>query len=184
MRKKVSFDFDKTLERADVQEFAKELISDGIQVWICTNREGKYKDSKHRSKNLDLIKVAKNLGIPKTRIIFTNLDDKYNYLHEDFLFHLDDDPYELDLIHRKTNIRAISCYGNNNWKNKCLYALDDKIDFGRYEGMTVNEVFNEVKDYKYILWMRSIGVVISDEIINRINQINLKHELLDTVENN
>lgn len=172
MKRKVSFDFDSTLERADVQEFAKELISEGIEVWICTSRIGKPRESMHRSNNLDLFKVAKDLKIPKTRIIFTNKDDKYSYLHEDFLFHLDDDYYELDLIHRKTNVRAISCYGNNNWKNKCRYALDDKIDFGRYEGMTVSEVFNEVKDYKYILWMHSIGVIISEDILNKINLTN------------
>ena len=35
---KVSFDFDHTLSRKDVQTFAKELVNEGHEVWIVTSR--------------------------------------------------------------------------------------------------------------------------------------------------
>ena len=35
---KVSFDFDSTLSRKDVQSFAKELVDRGLEVWIVTSR--------------------------------------------------------------------------------------------------------------------------------------------------
>ena len=35
---KVSFDFDGTLSRKDVQKLAKELVSEGHEVWIVTSR--------------------------------------------------------------------------------------------------------------------------------------------------
>ena len=34
----VTFDFDGTLSRADVQEYALELISKGVDVWVVTSR--------------------------------------------------------------------------------------------------------------------------------------------------
>jgi hypothetical protein len=36
--KKVSFDFDSTLSRDDVQEFTSELINLGFDVWVVTSR--------------------------------------------------------------------------------------------------------------------------------------------------
>ena len=35
---KVSFDFDGTLSRKDVQNFAKSLVNTGYDVWIVTSR--------------------------------------------------------------------------------------------------------------------------------------------------
>ena len=35
---KVSFDFDGTLSRKDVQEYAKSLVNSGLEVWIVTSR--------------------------------------------------------------------------------------------------------------------------------------------------
>lgn len=35
---KVSFDFDGTLEPPIVQQYAKELIEKGIEVWVVTSR--------------------------------------------------------------------------------------------------------------------------------------------------
>jgi len=37
-KKIVTFDFDATLSRPDVQEYAKELIEKGIDVWVVTAR--------------------------------------------------------------------------------------------------------------------------------------------------
>jgi len=46
--RKVSFDFDSTLSRKDVQDFAKKLVSEGYEVWIVTSR---FDDETGMSKN-------------------------------------------------------------------------------------------------------------------------------------
>ena len=50
---KVGFDFDSTLSRKDVQEFAKELVNDGHEVWIVTSR---FDDETAMQKNWHWIK--------------------------------------------------------------------------------------------------------------------------------
>lgn len=130
--KKVSFDWDSTLDRIPVQKFAKELIDDGYEVWILTSRydnehlvtvynmDEKYADMT----NEDLFECASILGIPEERIIFTNLVDKYHFLKDkDFLFHLDDDWVENNRINKHTKCVGISSI-NPNWKQKCLRVLN------------------------------------------------------------
>ena len=57
---KVSFDFDSTLSRKDVQKFAKELIDKGIDVHIVTSRSS-FKQLDEEGYNDDLYEVADNL---------------------------------------------------------------------------------------------------------------------------
>ena len=72
---KVSFDFDSTLDRKDVQQFAKELVNDGVEVWIVTSRMS----VEYAKANLDQFKI--------------------NFLaNQNFIFHLDDDSDELIAI--------------------------------------------------------------------------------------
>ena len=87
---KVSFDFDGTLSRTDVQIYAKSLIDNGIDVWICTSRLEPSKA--HREDwNDDLFLVSDKLKIPREKIIFTNLTDKSQILKDhNFIWHLDD----------------------------------------------------------------------------------------------
>jgi hypothetical protein len=98
---KVSFDFDGTLSRNDVQKFAKELVNGGHDVWIVTSRfstepalaKGWYWIERQ---NQQLYDVAEECGIPKENIVFTEHVDKIVFLKDkEFLFHLDDDEYEL-----------------------------------------------------------------------------------------
>ena len=105
MKGKVSIDFDSTLDRKDIQRFAKKLIDDGYEVWIVTSRLS----TEHAKANLDqltinrveksnlkLFKVADNLGIKREHIHFTNAQLKVEFLEgKDFIFHLDDDSEEL-----------------------------------------------------------------------------------------
>lgn len=102
---KVSFDFDSTLDRKDVQRFAKKLIDDGYEVWIVTTRTS----TEYAKENLDqwtinrvdksnhkLFRVADNLGINREHIHFTNSKFKIEFLEgKNFIFHLDDDTDEL-----------------------------------------------------------------------------------------
>lgn len=102
---KVSFDYDSTLDRKDVQRFAKKLIDAGYEVWIVTSRVS----NEHAKENLDqwtinrvdksnhkLFRVADNLGIKREHIHFTNAQLKIGFLEgKNFIFHLDDDTDEL-----------------------------------------------------------------------------------------
>jgi len=54
----VSFDFDSTLDRDEVQEMAQHLIEGGNNVWITTTRSG------HKTDNSDILDVAHRIGIP------------------------------------------------------------------------------------------------------------------------
>jgi len=95
---KISFDFDGTLSRKDVQKYAKILILIGHDVYITTSRcdsENKvYYSIKYD--NSDLFSVAETLGIKKENIFFTAGCFKNKYLIDNkFEIHFDDDNEEL-----------------------------------------------------------------------------------------
>lgn len=129
MKKKVSFDFDSTLDRKIVQIYAKELLSrEDVEVWVVTSRFGdnelfqKFFMTSHNVEvsNKDLWKVINTLEIPKERVIFTNMKDKYHFFkNKNFLWHLDDDFIEVRQILNNTKTIAINCWDNPNWKHKC-----------------------------------------------------------------
>lgn len=134
---KVSFDFDGTLEREDVQEYAKTLIKLGIEVWVVTTRY----DSNHQHKyfkaypeelwakisgnttgdpNFGLWGVVEKLGIPRHHVRFTCMDYKYKYLDgTKFLWHLDDNPTEFK--EAKVNNLQVPMINVelNTWRQKC-----------------------------------------------------------------
>lgn len=117
---KISFDFDDTLDRPSVQKYAKELIERGVEVWITTSRHSDKDDDWAKDWNDDLYEVTDRLGIPRERIRFTNMVDKYKFfLEEDFIWHLDDDWVCNRLINRHTKTKAITHIGSGNWINKC-----------------------------------------------------------------
>ena len=81
---KISFDYDGTLSRPDVQLIAKSLIDSGNDVWILTSR---FKDDY----NIDLIDVSFKVGIPINKILFTEGDYKHKeYVKNNFDLHYDD----------------------------------------------------------------------------------------------
>ena len=105
MKGKVSFDFDSTLDRKDVQRFAKQLIDDGYEVWIVTSRVSleyakanldQWSINRVEKSNLKLFRVADNLDIKREHIHFTNAQLKVEFLEDkNYIFHLDDDSEEL-----------------------------------------------------------------------------------------
>lgn len=125
--KKISFDFDSTLDRDDVQSFAKELINEGVEVWIITSRfspEQAIKKWANKSWNNDLFEVADKLGISRDHIAFTAMQNKSEFIkNKDFIFHLDDDWVENEFINEETKTIGISHFGNKNWKNDCRETL-------------------------------------------------------------
>lgn len=100
--KKVSFDYDGTLALPNVENFAKELVESGVEVWVITSRVGDDNPNKLSTSfpdpqwNEDLWETCDRVGIPKDRVIFTNFVDKIEFIrNQNLIFHLDDDLHEL-----------------------------------------------------------------------------------------
>lgn len=129
-RKKVSFDFDGTLDRASVQRFAKQLLGAGVDVWVVTTR---FSDARRLEEfgdnvNQELWKVIDFVGVPRDRVVFTNMEWKASYFkdHPDFMWHLDDNPTEVFEM-RKCKTKCLMVLGGN-WKGKCVKFLDAELE--------------------------------------------------------
>ena len=130
---KVSFDFDSTLSRKDVQAFAKELVNEGHEVWIVTSR---FSDEAAKEKkwhwiegqNQKLFDVAEDCGIELENIHFTCMESKSIFLKDKgFVFHLDDDDIELmDILETKDNCRPIHV-DHFEWKETCRNILKKNL---------------------------------------------------------
>jgi hypothetical protein len=135
--KKVSFDFDDTLgHNKEVQDYAEELVSRGVDVHIVTSRYDsvdKYTEEtlkKFGIKNLEkehnyLFEVADRIGIKRENIHFTNMTLKYGFFKEnkDFIFHLDDNDVELRHISSHTKTKGVDVF-LYDWKEFCEYILN------------------------------------------------------------
>jgi len=131
--KKVSFDFDSTLDKTLVQDYAKSLINKGYDIWVITSRYPPGTNPLYSKRgimveidNSDLFEVTDKLGITRDKIIFTSHQLKsevINDFHLEFLFHLDDDWVEINHINSETTTRGISCFGTSGWKQKCNKLL-------------------------------------------------------------
>lgn len=120
---KVSFDFDDTLDREDVQHIARQILTGtDIDVWVVTARLPD-KKAPLDNWNEDLWFVCQNLGIPKSNVIFTSYSSKHEFFWEKhFLFHLDDDPEELRMIEAMTDTIAINSL-EPTWKKQILKLI-------------------------------------------------------------
>lgn len=125
MKPVVTFDFDETLSRSDVQEYARELIALNVDVWVLTSR---YDDiHKHlypkNPTNEDLYAVTDALKIPRSKIRFQLFRKKSEFLKGTrVLWHLDDDEIELDYIKLNTDVKPIAVY-DKDWKEQCDLIL-------------------------------------------------------------
>ena len=122
--KHVSFDFDGTLEFPEVQAYAAELMKrEDVTVWVTTRRFS----NKLGRKNLDLYKVTKKLGIPNERITFCNLLYKFEIIsNKPFIWHLDDDPEDLNALSKGSNgrIKCIQFMSGGKWAGWCEKFLN------------------------------------------------------------
>jgi hypothetical protein len=134
---KVSFDFDHTLSRKDVQTFAKQLVDDGHEVWIVTSR---FSDEAAKEKkwhwiegqNQKLFDVAEDCGIKKENIQFTCMESKSVFLKDKgFIFHLDDDDIELMDIFESNKFDQGKCFpvhvDHFEWKETCQNILKKNL---------------------------------------------------------
>ena len=126
---KLSFDFDSTLTRQDVQSFAKELVASGHQVWIVTSRFDDETILKNRwlhikDQNQKVFRIASECGIKPEHIQFTNMVPKADFLHgRGFTFHLDDDEVELwDIVQSGDPCKPVLVEGD--WLEQCNLILN------------------------------------------------------------
>lgn len=96
--KKVSFDYDETLTKPDIMEKAKELISNGVNVYIISARG-----------NVEpMLKRAEELGIPKSRVYATgsNKSKVEKIISLDIDIHYDNNESVLEQL-KTTNTKGI-----------------------------------------------------------------------------
>jgi len=127
-KNKISFDFDSTLSRQDVQDFCFSLIRKGYDIYITTSRYERPDLQWNRPdmNNDDLFKISDKLKIDRNNIRFTNFEDKFNYLG-DFHFHFDDCWRELNMINKNTHCTGLSVI-SSNYKQKFKRINDKKRD--------------------------------------------------------
>lgn len=101
---KVSFDYDKTISRRDVQDYALYLKNKGIEISILTSRP------KHKMK--EVYDLADELGINNVRC--TNYETKALYL-DGYDLHVDDDEKELRDIEHYCTCEGVNV-GISNWR--------------------------------------------------------------------
>lgn len=136
----VSFDADGSLlAKPQLQEYARELIARGFQVWIVTARydrvelysdefKVKYKILDIEAEHKHLYDIASECGIQRDHIQFMNMALKSEFFKDnDFLWHLDDDQFECNDINKNTNTVAIQC-NSSNWKHKCERLIKKKLN--------------------------------------------------------
>ncbi len=123
----ISFDFDGTLQKPHVQEFAKLLLALDIDVWVVTTRY----DSLHDSgvwtdpDSSDLWEIIDEVGIPHRNVIFTNMKWKAEFLKDTkVIWHLDDNWKEF-VQFRKHKLKTFGIQVNSGlWRSKCLRLLN------------------------------------------------------------
>ena len=97
---RVSFDFDKTLDRKNIQAIATEYINSGSEVWIITRRG--------LTEHQEVEAVANQLGIPLDHIIYTSGEWKWRTIQDMCIdLHFDDKVIEIFLIEKMTKTKGI-----------------------------------------------------------------------------
>ncbi len=124
---KVSFDFDSTLSKKHIQEYAKSLIENGLEVHIVTDR---FEDTTRCAYNNEyLFKVVNKLGIDKKNVHFLNMRDKYKFFldNTDFIWHLDDDDIAMEFINDETDVVCIFNNKTVDWKEICDFIIKNNL---------------------------------------------------------
>lgn len=110
---KVAFDFDDTLNKIEVKEELKNIITNyNIEVFIVTSRHNLY------STHQDIKDVCSYLGIDFNKnVIFTNYDFKSEYLYDNNINIIVDD-CNIELKDVKVNGIIGIDVKDKNWSNK------------------------------------------------------------------
>jgi len=180
--KKVSFDFDGTLSRIDVQKYAKRLLKDGLDVHVLTARVS---DEPGLISNEDLYTVTDRIGISRDDIQFWPYSDKANFFREeknrDFIWHLDDCWFETDAINKYTDIIGLCILSSNNWALKADDLIYSNMKTKQNKDLirkTVNKMLNEYEGEDLSHLLMDIKETV-ENILEREKSINdkFKHPL-------
>lgn len=117
---KVAIDFENTLTKFEVFEFANDLLNEGIEVHVLTSRIGHIKSDY----NNDILKAARGLNIPYANVIFTSDIRGYFHNNQDIRVYLSD-----NLINLQLSLNWLTCvpiFGNKNWKRECFGLVERK----------------------------------------------------------
>ena len=105
---KVSYDYDDTLSTEKGQKQAISDIKAGKQVYIITRR----------SKSQEVLDMASKLGIPQSRVIFTNGSLKWEAVaHYGIGTHYDNNSREIELINSRTDAKGIKFSFAESWND-------------------------------------------------------------------
>lgn len=97
---KVSFDYDGTLTNQQGLDLLQSHIAQGDEVYIITRRRKSFDEPVYQ--------LAKQYGIPKARVYFTNGEMKWKTILElGIELHYDNNPDELELIDENTECETI-----------------------------------------------------------------------------
>lgn len=119
---KVSFDFDDTLTQRKWQLKAMQLKDEGYTVYIVTRRQS--------SDYAEVYKIADEVGIPHSRVYFTNGKMKWETIKRLGIGkHYDNNAEEIRLINENTDARGELINANKksmiyNYKNQSLEIKD------------------------------------------------------------
>lgn len=117
--KKVSMDFDGTLDRADVQDYVAGLIGLEVDVHILTDREPEDENEIDFIDNSDLWDVVNQLAIPVKNVRFTSYLPKADWLVDSgTILHLDDQEIELKKIDDLTLVIPVDVK-KPGWEERC-----------------------------------------------------------------
>lgn len=122
----VTIDYDGTLTRKDVQEFVGHLVTAKVKVFIITSRYDEL--HKHLYPGMvtsqEVFILAGKLGIPISRVIFTNMESKGIYLkNTNVIMHLDDDESHLqELIDEGCKTVGINVK-SNTWLEQAYHVM-------------------------------------------------------------
>ena len=92
---RISFDYDGVLSTDKGKEMALNAIKNNDEVWILTARK--------EYDNEAVYSTAEKLGIPKSRIVFTNGKDKWSFvIRHKIDEHVDNNQEQIDKIRKNT----------------------------------------------------------------------------------
>lgn len=114
---RIAIDFENTLTKREVFNLANDLLNQGIEVTILTQRIGHIKSPQ----NQDILKVCRDLGLPYSSVVF--IDDLKGYFGFtwNYYAYLSDNLANLQMCDLLVN--CIPVFGNKDWENECLEAL-------------------------------------------------------------
>ena len=110
-------------------------------MWIVTARydsvdkytqefKDRYRIFDIESEHNHLFNIADQCGISRDHIKFMNMSYKSEFFeqNDEFLWHLDDDMTECNIINQFSKTVAISCANGSNWRHKCEKLIKKKLN--------------------------------------------------------